>query len=198
MCAASLTVDVRSFDATRLKIVTGSGIAAGLAGVAGFGLAHAVIITPIWSRLLGGLPFALFAGLAIAAAYDQLPGAATASLGSGVQLGAAMIATLMPATAFDSFLRVAGLRRADAFETAIAIGLAVAAGGAMGLWWTRRRAGSVAFAIAALALVLASAGPLPAAQSPKGLWLSIAIAPITLLAGVTIASTRRLFRTDPS
>jgi len=198
MCAASLTVDVRPFDAARVKAVIGSGIATGLVGVLGFGLAHAVIITPIWSRLPGGLPFALFAGLAIAAAYDQLQAAATHSLRSGVQLGAAMIATLMPATAFDSFLRVAGRRNADAFETAIELGLAVAAGGAIGLWWTRRRAGSVAFAVAALALIMASAGPLPAAQSPKGLWLSIAIAPITVLASVTIAFTRRLFRTDPS
>jgi hypothetical protein len=37
---------------------------------------------------------------------------------------------------------------------------------------------------------------LPMAQSAKGLWLSLAIAPVTLLAGVVIAALHERLRVD--
>jgi hypothetical protein len=47
--------------------------------------------------------------------------------------------------------------------------------------------------VAAVALIVATHGPLPLAQSVQGLWLSIAIAPIVLLACMAIARMTRLF-----
>ena len=79
-----------------LRAAALTGPVAAIAALAGFGLAHALIITPIWAQLLRGLPFALIGG----------------------------------------------------------IGLAVGA----------------------LALLIATAGPLPVGQSTLGLWLSIALA----------------------
>src|SRR2546426_1044099 len=96
----------------RIVGITASGLGVALVGLTAFGLAHALIIVPIWTRLLGGVPFAVGAGLALA-----------------------------------------------------------------------------------LALMFVSAGPLPVAQSIRGAWLSLAIAPICLVAGAALATLRALLDT---
>ncbi len=197
MGAPSLAVDVRRFDAARLKTIGLTGLAAAGLGLLGFGVAHALLIKPIWSRLLGGVPFVMVAGIALAWAFDHLPATVrNRGLISGVQFGGVMIATLGPSTTLDTLLRIAGLRRADTAETAAALALATATGAAAGWIWTRQPRTGVAFGAAALALLMTTHGPLPIAQSPKGLWLSLAIAPVTLLAGAVIAAAHERFRMD--
>jgi len=197
MCASSLAADLRPFDAARLKGIGITGLAAAGLGLLGFGVAHALLITPIWSQLLLGVPFVMVAGVALAFAFDQLPATVrNRGLISGVQFGAVMMATLGPATMLDTALRIAGLRRADAVETAAALVLSAISGTAAGWLWTRHARNAVAFAAAALALLTTTHGPLPIAQSPRGLWLSLAIAPVTLLAGAVIAVAHPRFRVD--
>jgi hypothetical protein len=197
MCAPSLAADVRPFAAARLKTVSVTGLAAAAVGLVGFGVAHALLIKPIWSQLLGGVPLVVVAGIGMAWAFDQLPATVrNRGLISGVQFGGVMMATLGPATTLDTVLRIAGLRRADTAETAAALALTTATGAAAGWIWTRQPRPAVAFCAAALALLMTTHGPLPIAQSPKGLWLSLAIAPVTLLAGAVIAAAHDRFRAD--
>jgi len=49
-----------------------AGIAIGAVGVILFGAIHAIVIVPIWTRLLGGLPFSLIAGLAMGWALYEM------------------------------------------------------------------------------------------------------------------------------
>jgi hypothetical protein len=86
----------------------------------------------------------------------------------GVRFGALMFSTLAPATAFDTALRLSGADRGATLITVVEV------------------------TMAALALMLVSAGPLPFAQSARGALLAIAIAPICMLAGATLAVLRRL------
>lgn len=174
--------------------IVSTGLATALVGLAAFGLAHALIIAPIWTRLAGGIPFVLGAGLAFAWAFDVLARyRRSESLASGVQFGAVMFFTLLPGAAFEAALRLNGLRTGDWAEAIAAVTLAVLAGAGSGWLLTLRWEAALVFAIAALALTFASAGPLPFAQSARGAWLSLAIAPICLVAGAMLAVIRARF-----
>ncbi len=180
----------------RIVGITASGLGVALVGLTAFGLAHALIIVPIWTRLLGGVPFAVGAGLALAWAFDELARhRGSQSIASGVQFGAVMFLTLIPATALEAAMRWFGLRTLDWAEVIPAVALALLSGAAVGWCLTRRRDTSIAFAVAALALMFVSAGPLPVAQSIRGAWLSLAIAPICLVAGAALATLRALLDT---
>lgn len=196
MCAFPVAVDVRPVvHAGRLKSILISGLATAASALGGFGLAHALLITPIWDKLLRGTPFAVVGGVTLAAAYDQIGDTAERSSWlRGAQFGATMLLALLPATALDTALRLTGLRRADAVETAAAMLLAAIGGGVAGWVWTRRRSAVIAFCTASLGLMIATAGPLPVAQSEAGLWLSIAIAAICVSAGIIVAVTQRAIR----
>ena len=187
--ASSRLLDGTAIHGRASRIVL-SGLAAAAVAQAAFGLAHAIIIVPIWARLLGGVPFAAGAGVALAWAFDEFARNRSQSIGLGVQFGAVMFLTLLPATALEAAMRLMGLRTLDWTEVVPAVTLVVVSGAAAGWWTTRRREAALAFAVAALALMLATAGPLPVAQSARGAWLSLAIAPICLISGATLAATR--------
>src|SRR5205807_2288148 len=85
-----------------------SGAAVAVFAVLAFGTVHAWLIVPIWSRLLGGLPLAAAAGIALSWAYDTV--AARRTITEGAQFGAVMFATLLPSAALDAVLRLNGLR----------------------------------------------------------------------------------------
>jgi hypothetical protein len=170
-------------------LLTGAGV--GLCGLLAFGTVHALLIVPIWTRLLGGAPFALAAGMALAWAFEELNRTrGWHSPLDGVRFGALMFSTLAPATAFDTALRLSGADRTATLITVVEVTMAAAAGAATGPLLARTHRS--AFAVAALALMLVSAGPLPFAQSARGARLVIAIAPICMLAGATLAVLRRL------
>lgn len=174
----------------RVARLIATGVAVAVAGLVGFAVAHAFLIVPIWTQLLGGVPFVLVAGVALAWAFDELVRVrGSQSLASGVQFGALMFVTMLPATAFEAALRLTGVR-GDLLEVAAAVTLAVGSGATAGWLLTRQRRASLAFAVATLMLTLASAGPLPVAQSARGVWLSLAIAPICLVSGAVLAAVR--------
>ena len=175
---------------TPIVLFTGAGV--GLFGLLAFGSVHALLILPIWTRLLGGAPFALAAGVALAWAFEELNRTrGWRSATDGLRFGAVMYATLAPATAFDTTLRLVGANRDRILLTVIEMALAALAGGAAGWRFARTRRTALIFATAALALTFVSAGPLPLAQSARGAQLAIAIAPICMLAGAMLAVLRR-------
>src|SRR2546423_10261015 len=92
----------------QLAVAMLAGAVTGLAGVLGFGAVHAVAIVPIWSRLLGGLPFGLVAGALVGWAFAEVASPGARGGAQGVRFGALMWALLLPATLLDN-LRRAGL-----------------------------------------------------------------------------------------
>ena len=192
MCARSVSLAVRPLaTAGRVERIVVPGVAAGVMAQAAFAAAHALLITPIWGRLAGHLPLAAACGIALAAAFDVWSvRRGSQSIVSGAQFGTLLFATLLPATAIDTSLRLAGLRRADGLETFALVTAAVLSGSGVGSALVRTRSGAAVFAGAALSLLLVSAGPLPVAQSDKGLLLSLSIAPICVAAGAVLALVR--------
>jgi hypothetical protein len=71
---------------------------------------------------------------------------------------------------------------------AAGMAVALASGASAGWLLTQRRGAAAAFGVATITMTLASGGPLPVAQSMRGLWLSLALVPIVLAAGVLVSA----------
>ena len=180
----------------RVAPVVIPGIVVGAFALLAFGSVHARLIVPIWSRLAGGIPFAMLAGLGLAWAFD---GAASAR-GShrpvhGLAFGVYMFGTLLPATAVDAAMRLNGLRLGDTLlGIAGAAALFALSGLVLGWFLSRQPSTAFVFAGAALALMAVCGGPLPVVRSARGLWLSVGVACISVAAGGGIALTRSFVR----
>ena len=99
----------RGAPTLRASLVAGAGI--GFLGVALFGLVHALAIVPIWTRLSGGIPFGVAAGIAMGWALFELRAAGRCDRGAraGLLFGILLWSTLLPMTALTVWLREAGL-----------------------------------------------------------------------------------------
>src|SRR5438445_13380986 len=99
----------------RLTAFLIAGAVTGLLGVALFGAIHAAIIVPIWTRLSGGIPFAVGAGLVIGWAFFELPGSARSNVGvmRALAFGFLLWAPLIPMTLFGVILRATGIHGRD-------------------------------------------------------------------------------------
>jgi hypothetical protein len=167
-----------------------AGAAIGLLGVGLFGAVHAVIIVPIWTRLLGGVPFGLVAGTAIGWALHELR--ASRRWGRGIvaalAFGLVLWLTLLPMTLFGVMLRAAGMHGTDDFwEVGVESLLAFGAGATAGRLIARRWRAALALGAASLALTFAQAGPIPVLNSARAAWLFAALAVIYLPCGLAIA-----------
>ncbi len=83
----AITIIRTHLPSGRLTAFLIAGAVTGLLGVALFGAIHAAIIVPIWTRLTGGIPFGVVAGLAIGWAFYELRGQGTDAVwksGTGV------------------------------------------------------------------------------------------------------------------
>ncbi len=173
-------------------LLTGAGV--GLFGLLAFGIVHALLILPIWTRLLGGLPFALATGMALTWAFDEVARRRSwRSTTAGAAFGAIIFATLAPATAFSNALRLAGIHAGDWPGTLGSIALALASGACAGWMLTRERKASFAVAVATFALMLASGGPIPVVNDPRAARLFVAFLPICIIAGAALAFLRACF-----
>ena len=108
-----------------------AGALVGVVGVGVFGLVHAVIIVPIWSKLLGGIPFGVGAGLVMGWAFWELGsgGRWRATAGGGFAFGLLMWVTLIPMTAFGAVVRATGIHGMDnVWETVVECLLAFGTG----------------------------------------------------------------------
>jgi hypothetical protein len=164
-----------------------AGVATGLAGALAFATVHAIVIVPIWTRMLNGVPFAILAGIGVAWAMDATAAARGPLTVAGAgRLGSALWLTLAPATVLENGLRLAARRIPESVGVAAAVSLAVVSGGCVGWFVARRRGGVLAWAGGSLALTLAMGGPIPVANSTRAAWLYAAFLP--MCAGAAIAS----------
>jgi len=169
-----------------------AGVLTGLASALAFATVHAILIVPIWTRMLNGVPFAILTGIAIAWAMDATA-AARGPLTVAVAgcFGGALWLTLTPATILENGLRLAGRRIPESLGVAAAVSLAVVSGGCVGWFVTRRRRGVLAWAGASLALTLAMGGPIPVVNAARAAWLHAAFLPMCAGAAITSVIARR-------
>jgi hypothetical protein len=168
-----------------------AGAVIGLVGVVLFGLIHAAIIVPIWTRLLGGVPFGLVAGVAMGWALYELRrpynSRARAKAITTLTFGALLWVTLIPMTLLGVALRAAGVHGADdtwevVGECLLAVGAGVAAGRFVGRRW---RAG-LALGATSLAVTLTQAGPIPVMNSVRAVRLFAALMVVYVLCGMAL------------
>jgi hypothetical protein len=176
---------------SRLTRIILTGVAAGTAAMALFIVIHSLLIFPIWTRVGNGLPLALIGGVGLAGAFEHIAClTGWTAVRGGARFGALMFATLVPATLFSNALRIAGLGANDWPAVVVTLAIALAAGATTGWLVTRRRDGSIAFAGASVALIVAMAGPIPVVNGPRAAWLFVGFLPICIGAGIALALTR--------
>ena len=195
MCASALAgprLDDSARALQRLAPILIPGIAVSIFAVLAFGTVHAWLIVPIWSRLAGGLPMALVAGLALAWAFDRVASVrGWQSPAHGLLFGVYMFATLIPATAVDAALRLNGMRLGDTILGMAGGGALFALAGFVSGWvLSRDRTTALVCAAAALTLMVVAGGPLPIVRSPRAAGLSLGVGSIVVLAGGAIATIR--------
>lgn len=170
-----------------------SGTAVGIFGVVLFGLAHALIIVPIWRQLFGGIPFCLAAGLALGWAYYEMQASNRMGAGfkSALGFGVLLWTALLPMTLFGVIVRATGIHGPnDGWETAVEVLLAFGAGAAAGQTIGGNRRAALAMGTAALALALAQGGPVPVLNSVRAAGLFAALAVIYPFSGLTFGFLR--------
>ena len=195
MCASALAVprlDDPARTLQRLAPILIPGIAVSIFAVLAFGTVHAWLIVPIWSRLAGGLPMALVAGLALGWAFDRAARVrGWQSPAHGLLFGVYMFGTLIPATTVDAALRLNGMRLGDTILGMAGGGALFALAGFVSGWvFSRDRTTALVCAAAALTLMVVAGGPLPMFRSPRAAGLSLGVGSIVVLAGGAIATIR--------
>jgi hypothetical protein len=163
----------------------------GVVGVVLFGLIHAAIIAPIWTRLLGGIPFGLVSGVAMGwALYELRRGLHSRPRARAITtwaFGALVWATLIPMTLLGITLRATGVHgQDDTWEVVSECLLAVGAGGAAGRLITGRWRAGLALGATSLAVTLTQAGPIPVMNSARAAWLFAALAVVYLGCGMAV------------
>lgn len=162
----------------RASLIAAAGTA--VVAVVAFGALHALWIVPIWSRLLGGLPFALAGALAVGWAYAEcliarrLP---PAPILNGLVFGVGAWLVLLPATAVSAVLRVTGIHHSyPAWSVVAALGTAGLTGLFVGRWQGGRWRSTLASGLAVVVLLSIQAGPVPVLNGwrPAGLLLLLA------------------------
>lgn len=172
-----------------LLTVLAAGAVTGMLGVVVFGAAHAIIIVPIWTRLLGGIPFGVGAGLAMGWAFYEMRTARWPfpRWSRGLQFGFLMWLTLIPPTACGAIFRLTGIHsQHDTWELVAellaAFGTGAATGRLIGRGWRLATAAGVATST----LVLAMGGPIPVTTGARAAWLFVAFAAIYSLGGFAL------------
>ena len=186
---------LRRLAPSRAQVVATLVLAVG--GTLLFGVMHALLIEPIWRRLVGGLPFALVAAAGMTWCYSEvvsrrlLPGRAA----SGPLFGAVLWIALLPMTAVAATLRESGLRaRLGGFEAGVELVVAAATGLLAGFAASRSWRLALASGVCMTAVVLAMAGPIAVTVGATHRYLFAAFLPLYVAAGAVLS---RLVRPTP-
>jgi len=159
----------------------------GLFGVALFGAIHAAIIVPIWTRLGGGIPFGVVAGIAIGWAFYELQAQLNVGVIGALAFGFLLWTTLIPMTLFGVIVRATGIHgQDDAWEVAVELVLTFGTGAITGRLISGRWRAALALGTASLALTLAQAGPIPVMNSGRAASLFAALAAVYLLCVIVL------------
>jgi hypothetical protein len=191
-CGSLLEVSRLNRASWQRTLAAGAGL--GIVGLILFGVIHALVIEPIWTRLLPGLLFAVPAGIATAWCFADLAGRRRDGGGwrYGLLFGTVIWLTLVPMTAFAAWLRVSGLRHhLGAADVPLMLAIAALTALAVGYGLGRNRRSAIAFAACIVSLVLAMAGPIPVTNGPRSFALFVAFLPLYLIAGLLLAAIIR-------
>ena len=183
----------------RLRAAMLAGAIAGLSGGLAFATAHALLIVPIWDRMMGGLAFGVLAGAAAAWAFTELYPEAQATLrGSayaGARFGGMLWLAAAPATVVDAALRSTGVAASASWlEVPVAVLMFVTAGALLGRSRRPTRRAMIAGASATLLLGMAMAGPVPIMRSSRAFGIFLSVLPAALVAGGVVGAAVGLAR----
>lgn len=185
----------------RLRAAMLAGAIAGLSAGLVFATAHAMLIVPIWDRMMGGLAFGVVAGAGAAWAFTELYPEAQATLRSsayaGARFGGMLWLAAAPATVVDAALRTTGVTGSGSLrwlEVPVAVLMFVTAGALLGRSRRPTRRAMAAGAVATLLLGLAMAGPVPIMRSPRAFLIFLAVLPAALVAGGVVGAAVGLAR----
>lgn len=178
-----------------IYLATTVGLAVG--GTFLFGLMHALLIEPIWRRLVGGLPFALLAAVGMTWCYAELVARRIVpqGIGGGVLFGAGLWLALLPMTAVAAVIRVSGVRASlGSGEPVVEIAVAALSGAAIGYPLSRSWRATLACAVCMTGVVLAMAGPIAVTVGSTQRRLLLAFLPLWVVAGVALSLAQRFAR----
>ena len=164
-----------------------AGAIAGLAAGLMFAIAHAFIITPIWSRMVGGLLFGVIAGAVAGWAFAELMPAVNVK--SGLLYGFLLWISVVPVTLTNAALRANGF----AFEhrdLTDAIAVVLAALGGFVLAWLRRRTwrAMLSSALAAVVVTMAMGGPVPVGRSVRAVEILFGVLMASIVGGLVVGA----------
>jgi hypothetical protein len=179
-----------------------AGALIGVAGVPAFGLVHAAVIVPIWTRLARGIPFAIVAGLTMGWALYELLRAFDSQrhrrMVLAIGFGVVLWITLVPMTLLGVALRAAGLHRPDSsWEVVAECAISASAGFALGRFIGGHWRPATALGSASLALTLTQAGPLSLLTSVRAARLFWALTVVYVLCGATLGPLASLLARRP-
>jgi hypothetical protein len=172
----------------------GAGLITGLVGVVLFGLVHHLLIEPIWTRLGGGIPFAMAGGAAMGWTFHELQSSGRFSIKprDGALFGLLLWINIIPLTLIAAALRVSGIRHRMAdWDTVSDCVLAFLTGVLAGWLLTRKRKSSLVFGAAMVVIVLMMAGPIAISNSERAAFLFLSFLGIYLLGGVVLIAARQ-------
>lgn len=181
-----------------IYLATTVGLAVG--GTLLFGTLHALLIEPIWPRLVGGLPFALLAAGGMTWSHAELVARriVPAGVGGGALFGAGLWVALLPMTAVAAAIRVSGVRASlGSAEPIVEIGVAALTGSAIGYSASRSWRVTLACAVCMTVVILAMAGPIAVTVGSTQRKLLLGFLPVYMAAGVALSLALRLTRTQP-
>lgn len=165
-----------------------AGAIAGLIAGLAFATAHAFIITPVWSRMIGGLVFGVIAGAVAGWAYGELQSANTAaSVRTGLAYGVMLWFSVVPVTLTNAGLRATGFAYEHRDITdAIAVVFALAGGAMLGRLRGHGRRAVLASAVAALVVTMATGGPVPVGRNVRTVEILFALLAASLVGGLMV------------
>ena len=157
-----------------------------------FGTMHAIVLVPIWSRLLGGLPFTIAGAAAATWCFTELrrgPWQSWPWLRAGLAFGLGAWLALLPVTAAGIGFRTSGLHAAHGdLETTLEFMLAALTGGALGWCLLRTRRGALAAATFLATLLAVQAGLVPVGNGRRPMIVFLSLAVIYSVCGLGLSA----------
>jgi hypothetical protein len=166
------------------------GVLLGAAGMLLFGTVHAIVIVPIWSRLVRGGPFAVIVGLLVTWAYHEYRTVRSSSrgVGAGARFGALLWLASLPAMVLGFGMRLTSTPGPVHWWVDMATAGLAALGGAALLWrLTRARRGALAGGLALGVLIAYNGGPMPIADRSRAFGLPLGYLVIEVIGGALLA-----------
>jgi len=181
-----------------LTRVRASLIAGGIAGLSAallFATLHAILIVPIWDRMLMGLGFGTAAGLAAGCAFALVMPDSPARVRTGAIYGLLLWLAALPVTLVNIGLRATGFAAAhESWTDAIAVTLAILGGALLGRIRGRSLRAAICGAAAVLMLTMAMGGPVPVVRSVRATGILFGVLIASVAGGVIVAVLERVIR----